>query len=306
MCNKNQKLKFLIIYLAPVFIIFAEVAEAQEFNCDVTLNTRQISGSAYEYVDELERELETYINQNRWTDDRYEEHERIRCQIQVVLTSADDQFNYSAEAFFSVRRPIYNTVQESAAIVLSDNNWGFSYPRNKNLVFDELQFDDLTSFIDFYMYVILGYDYDSFAELGGSRYFSKAQDIFELGRNSGSPGWGRSIGAQRNRNGLISDLQNPNYQPLRRAIYRYHRYGLDQFTMNNRASIEEVVEVIRMLEEAKRRTSNNYLFDIFFDTKYNEIVALLRTADVQTRLEAYNLLRDADPAHSSAYERLQN
>lgn len=306
MWNKIQKLKLHFFISAILLLCFADIAEAQEFNCDVTLNTRQISGSAYDYVSELERELEAYINENRWTDDRYEEHERIRCQIQVVLTSADDQFNYSAEVFFSVRRPIYNTVQESAAIVLSDNNWGFSYPRNKNLLFDELQFDDLASFIDFYMYIILGYDYDSFTELGGSRYFNKAQDIFELGRNSGAQGWGRSIGSQRNRNGLISDLRNPNYRPLRRAFYRYHRFGLDQFTMNNRASIEEVVEVIRLLEETKRRTSNNYLFDIFFDTKYNEIVALLQTADVQTRLEAYNLLRSADPSHSSAYERLQN
>jgi len=306
MWNKNQKLKFLFLISAALLLADAKTLHAQEFNCDVNLNTRQISGSAYEYVTELEGDLESYINENRWTDDRFEEHERIRCQIQVVLTSADDQFNYTAEAFFSIRRPIYNTVQESAMVVLSDNSWAFNYPRNKNLVFDELQFDELTSFIDFYMYVILGFDYDSFSRLGGSRYFSKAQDIFELGRNSGAAGWGRSIGAQRNRNGLISDLQNPNYAPLREAVYRYHRFGLDQFTLNSRASIDEVVEVIRSLEETKRRTSNNYLFDIFFDTKYNEIVALLQTADVQTRLEAYNLLRSVDPAHSSAYERLQN
>ncbi|REL24612.1 DUF4835 family protein [Rhodohalobacter sp. SW132] len=306
MWNKIQKLKFLFLSVTIVLLAASETVYAQEFNCDVNLNTRQISGSAYEYVTELEGDLESYINENRWTDDRFEEHERIRCQIQIVLTGADDQFNYTAEAFFSIRRPIYNTIQESSMVVLTDNNWAFSYPRNKNLIFDELQFDDLASFIDFYMYVILGYDYDSFARLGGNRYFTKAQDIFELGRNSNAPGWGRSIGAQRNRNGLISDLQNPNYRPLREANYRYHRFGLDQFTMNSRASIEEVVEVIRSLEETKRRTSNNYLFDIFFDTKYNEIVALLQTADVQTRLEAYNLLRSVDPAHSSAYERLQN
>ncbi|WP_158607347.1 DUF4835 family protein [Rhodohalobacter sp. SW132] len=299
-------MKFLFLSVTIVLLAASETVYAQEFNCDVNLNTRQISGSAYEYVTELEGDLESYINENRWTDDRFEEHERIRCQIQIVLTGADDQFNYTAEAFFSIRRPIYNTIQESSMVVLTDNNWAFSYPRNKNLIFDELQFDDLASFIDFYMYVILGYDYDSFARLGGNRYFTKAQDIFELGRNSNAPGWGRSIGAQRNRNGLISDLQNPNYRPLREANYRYHRFGLDQFTMNSRASIEEVVEVIRSLEETKRRTSNNYLFDIFFDTKYNEIVALLQTADVQTRLEAYNLLRSVDPAHSSAYERLQN
>lgn len=306
MCNKIQKLKSLFLFAFLLVLIQPYWAVAQEFNCDVTVNSRQISGSAYEYVSELEGELENYINRNRWTDDRFEEHERIKCQIQIVLTSVDDQFNYTAETVFSVRRPIYNTIQESAALVLSDNNWAFGYPRNKNLVFDQLQFDDLTSLIDFYMYVILGYDYDSFAELGGSQFYSSAQDIFELGRNSGASGWGRSIGAQRNKNGLISDLTNPNYQPLREAYYRYHRYGLDQFTLNSQRSIQEVIDALSLMEETKRRTSNNYLFDIFFDTKYTEIVALFQSADVQTRLEAYNILRDVDPSHTSSYERLQN
>lgn len=283
-----------------------EVGFGQEFDCEVSVNSRQISGSAYEYVTELEGELENYINRNRWTEDRYQEHERIQCQIQILLTDVDDDFNYTAEVVFSVRRPIYNTIQQTAALILSDNNWAFDYPRNKNLVFDELQFDNLTSLIDFYMYVILGYDYDSFAELAGSNFFNKANNILELGRNSGASGWGRSIGAQRNRYGLISDLTNPNYRPLREAYYRYHRYGLDQFTLDSQRSIEEVTNALESMDETKRRTSNNYLFDIFFDTKYNEIVAIMASADIQTRLEVYNLLRSVDPSHSSTYEELQN
>lgn len=306
MWNKIQKLKTVFLFASFIFLANPGDMLAQEFNCEVTVNTRQISGTAYEYVNELEDALESYINRNRWTDDTFEEFERISCQIQIALTSVDDQFNYTAETVFSVRRPIYNTIQESAALVLSDNNWAFGYPRNKNLVFDELQFDELTSFIDFYMYVILGYDYDSFDELGGTRFYSQAQDIFELGRNSGASGWGRSIGAQRNRNGLISDLTNPNYQPLREAYYRYHRYGLDQFTLNSKDAINEVIQALSTMEETKRRTSNNYLFDIFFDTKYTEIVAMFQAADIETRLEAYNLLRDVDPSHTSSYERLQN
>lgn len=289
-----------------LLLVDTEKLVAQEFDCEVSVNSRQISGTSFEYINELEDDLEAYINRNRWTEDRYEPYERIRCQVQVVLTDADDQYNYTAEVFFSVRRPIYNTNQESSAIVLSDSNWFFSYPRNKNLVFDELQFDNLTTFIDFYVYVILGYDYDTFSELGGSSHYTKAQTIFELGRNSGEQGWGRSIGAQRNRFGLIRDLTNPGYEGLREAIYRYHRHGLDLFTLKNEESIEEVVEAMKLIRDTKRMTSNNYLFDIFFDTKHQEIVALLRTADVQTRLEAYNILRDVDPSHSSSYERLQN
>lgn len=290
---------FLILYFANPFGLYA-----QEFNCTVSVNARQISGSSYDYISELEDELEGYINENRWTDDRYEDFERIVCAIQIVITGVDRDYNFTAETVFSVRRPIYNTNQLSSNIVLSDNNWVFNYPRNKNLVKDELQFDDLTSFIDFYMNIILGYDYDSFSELGGSRYFNRAQNIFELARNTGTQGWGRSIGAQRNRYGLINDLSSSSYIDYRRAIYGYHRLGLDQFTLDPELAREEILQALELLRNSKRVTGNNYLFDLFFGTKYTEIVAVMQDADADKRREAYNLLRDADPANTSAYEEL--
>lgn len=295
------------IFIIIVFgVIFPARLMGQEFNCDVTINDRQISGTSYDYVTELETELENYINGYRWTNDRYRDHERIQCSFQIVLTGVDDNFNYTAEIALTMRRPIYNTNQESLAILFSDNNWRFHYPQNKNLVHDELQFDDLTSFVDFYVYVMLGFDYDSFSELGGTRYYGEAQSVFEIGQNSGSQGWGRSIGAQRNRYGLISDITSPAYEDFRRAIYRYHRFGLDQFTMQPEEAREEVLQALELIQENKQLTNNNYLFDIFFSSKYMEIVAIFRDADAETRTRAYNLLRDVDPAHTTEYEKLQS
>jgi len=68
---------------------------AQEFNCEVSINDRQISGSSYNYISELAPAMERYINENRWTEDRFEQNERIRCRIQVVLMDVDSQFNYT-------------------------------------------------------------------------------------------------------------------------------------------------------------------------------------------------------------------
>ncbi len=279
---------------------------AQEFNCSVSVNDRQISGSTFDYISELPEVLRNYINGNRWTNDRFEEHERIACNIQIVLTGADSNYNFTSEVVFSMRRPIYNTNQQSLTLVLSDNNWRFNYPRSKSLIFDDLIFDELTSFIDFYAYIMLGFDYDSFSELGGTPYFNRAQSVFELGQNSGVQGWGRSIGAQRNRFGLITDLMNPAYEDLRKAFYRYHRLGLDQFTLNSEISRNQTLIALRTIQENKRVTTNNYLFDLFFSTKYTEIVAMFMEADNRTRVDAYNVLRDVDPAHSTEYQKLQN
>lgn len=307
--NKVQRsmIRYITALIVGVTIQFlvADDIRAQAFNCDVSLNDRQISDTSYEYVSELVPDLERYINENQWTNDRFEEQEKIRCRVRIVLTNVDNTDEFSAEVVFSIHRPIYNTVQESSVIILSDNNWTFNYPRNKSLLFDELQFDALTSFIDYYMYVLLGYDYDTFSELGGSPYFNMAQDILELAQGANHPGWGRSIGSQRNRYGLINDLTNPGYEEFRSALYQYHRLGLDQFTLDPEGARAQILDALRRIRQSKQRASRNYLFDIFFDTKYLELVAAFRDANSQTRLEAYNLLTEADPGHSGDYEQLR-
>ncbi|PWN08069.1 DUF4835 family protein [Rhodohalobacter mucosus] len=281
-------------------------AQAQEFDCDVSVNNRQISGSAYDYVMELEPEIERYLNENRWSNDRFQEQERIQCSIQILLTGVDSQFNYSAEAILSIRRPIYDSNRFSTVMVISDNNWRFNYSRNRSLIRDDLLFDELTSFLDFYAYVLLGLDYDTFSELGGTQFYNSALNIFELGQNSGAFGWGRSIGSQRNRFGLINDLTGNAYGDFRRALYRYHRQGLDRFTADPSEAREEVIAALELIRDNKRTTTNNYLYDLFFGTKYTEIVAILMEADREVRNRALTLLQNVDPAHSSEYQRLQN
>lgn len=279
---------------------------AQEFNCEVTVNDRQISESSYSHIQDLGTDLERYINENSWTGEQYSTHERIRCGVQVVLRDVDSQYNFDADVIINMRRPVYNTMQESMAVILSDSEWTFNYQPGRSMIRDYLQFDDLTSFIDFYVYVMLGFDQDSFTELGGTRWFDRALDIFEVARTTNSPGWSRNIGNQRNRFGLITDLTNPTYEDLRRSFYQYHRLGIDQFTIDQDAARQEVITAIERINSNRQRAPRNYLFDIFFDTKYTEIVSVFQEAPAERRLQAYNLLRETDPGHSSEYEKLRN
>jgi hypothetical protein len=290
----------IIIWMVPTLLT------AQEFNCSVTVNDRQISASSYDHISELPNLLENYINGRRWTNDTFEPHERIVCNIQILLTNVDSNLNFTSEVVFTIRRPVYDTNQQSLTLVLSDSNWRFNFPRGKSLIHDDLQFDDMASFMDYYAYIMLGFDYDSFSELGGTPFFSRAQSVLDLGQNSGVAGWGRSIGAQRNRFGLITDIMNPSFEDLRKSFYRYHRLGLDQFTIDPEIARNHVINSLETIRNAKRVTTSNYLFDIFFSTKYTEIVAIFADADVETRTEAFNILRDVDPAHTSEYQKLQN
>lgn len=306
MKGKRQAHYFNRVIFSFIIVMITVQVNAQEFNCDVTVNDRQINDTSLDYISELGPDIENYLNNYRWTNDRYNDFEKIQCTLQIVLTGSDGNFNFTSEVVFSTRRPIYDTIQQSVNILITDNNWRFNYPRNKNMLHDDLQFDDLTSFLDFYAYIMLAFDYDSFERLGGTEYINRVQNVFDLGQNSGVQGWGRSIGAQRNRYGLITDLSNPAYEGVRIATYLYYRMGIDLFTTNPEEARQGILEAIELLQQTKRSTSNNYLFDIFFGSKYREITAAFLGAGLETRLEAYNLLRDVDPAHSTEYEKLQN
>ncbi len=164
--------------------------------------------------------------------------------------------------------------------------------------------DPLTSAIDFYIYVILGVDFDSFDELGGTPYFREAQDIVSLAQSTSSAGWSRSQNRQ-NRGQLINDLRSTSYEQFRRAIYQYHRQGLDNFLNDPEYGRQQVLESLQNIQKAQRSTSNNLLFDAFFNAKYREITSIFEDAEPDLRLEAYNLLSNIDQSHLSEYRKLQ-
>lgn len=279
--------------------------KAQEINANIELNTSQISSSDYDYLGDLKQLVERYINETRWTDDRFEEEERIEVNILINLIDADNSANFDANIVVQLFRPIYNTIAKTPVLIINDTNWRFNFTRNRNILRDDNQYDDIASVLDFYMYIILGYDYDTFSELGGSPYFSKAQDILNVAQSTGgATGW-TSMGSRRSRNGLITQLQNPNYEGFRRALYTYHRLGLDQFTINTTRARERIFDALEMLRETRRQTAERYLFDLFFATKHKEFTAAFMDAELDERLEVYNLLVDMDNSHISEYEKLQ-
>lgn len=294
------------LFCGIIFVVYNTTIYAQEFDCSVTINTEQLEGSSYTYLQNLKPALEGYINEYNWTDQEFQSEERINCSIQIIFTSGTSDYTFSAETIFQVQRPIYNTTVRTTTILLSDNSWQFSYPEGKSLIHDELQFDPLTGFIDFYCYIMLGYDFDTFSELGGTDYFVNAQNILSLAQTTTALGWTRNTNNRRNRNTLVTDLISPGYQPLRSAYYRYHRLGLDQFIEKPQEARQEVLTALNEIQDVKRRSTSNYLFDIFFDTKSREIAAVFESAERDIRLEAYELLRQTDQGHLSDYEKLQN
>lgn len=297
MIRKNVAFLILLLFFAPYKSLASQV-----FEVSVDVNTAQISTTDYDYIDELGPLIKEYLETNSWSEIRYEEFERIRMNIQIVINSVEDRL-FSATILFSTERPIYNTIQVSPLIVISDNHWRFQFARGQNLLFDTYQYDPIASILDFYAYTLLGFDRDSFSEKGGEEYFRRAERISDMGQSSGF-GWS-GTGSRRHRSDLISQLLNPNYEEFRKAVYYYHRHGLDLFIQDPSASRENVLKAFNLIHESQRKTTARYLFDLLFTAKHREFRAIFMDADTQERLEAYHILTTIDDSRISEYERLQ-
>jgi len=307
--NNRQIVRFLKPLLSTfallVLFFIQNHALAQEFNVTVDLNTSQISSSEFNYLNELRTLIKEYIEDRRWTDDNFQEDERIEVRLNIVITSADNNANFDANLIVQAFRPIYNTNNKSLLVRLNDSGWQFNFPRGRTIMFDPFQFDDIASVLDFYMFVILGYDYDSFSELGGTPFFQQAQNILNVAQSGGGGAGWSSSGSRRSRHNLITQLNDQRYEGLRRANYLYHRMGLDRFTLNTDAARSSVMEAFELLRETQRQVSDLHLFSILFSSKYREFTAVFVDADLNQRLEAYNLLVDMDNSHVSEYDKLQ-
>lgn len=284
-----------------VSLLLAPPALGQELACRVQIDDSRISGSDFDFLDDLQRQVEEYLNDRDWTEDQFLPQERISCSVQILFQEAVSLSEFRARLIVTSRRPIHGTSQSTVVMRVNDSDWRFEYSRGTSLNHDLDRYNALTSVLDFYAYLILGYDYDTFSELGGTEHFEQARRVADRAEGVGDPGWS-SLGGERNRVQLITNLLDSRHRPLRRVYYRYHLEGLDQFVHETETARQEVLDVLETLRELNRNLSRSYPLDLFFSAKYEELTALFADSDVSS--EAHNLLVQMDPSHSTEYSEL--
>lgn len=294
----------LFLLILPLIALAPNPLISQEITARVTLNKSQITNASLDYLDDLVPLIETYLNTNKWTEHEFLEHERIRMNIQIVLNNETNN-NFDASLIITTERPIYNALQVTPLTIISDNAWRFNYTRNRTITRDLFQFDDIASVLDFYTYFILGMDYDSFGDLEGTPFFRQAQSILDIAQSTGAPGWTSGTGTRRNRYFLITGILSASHEGLRKASYRYHRHGLDIYARSPEPARRNIYEALQLIQESRRQTTDDYLFELFFGAKFREITSIFLDAESAQRLEAYLLLSQLDSSRLTEYERLQ-
>lgn len=295
-----NRISFLIIC-----VLLAGLVHAQELKCRVIIDSERIQVSDPRIFDDMTRAFTEFMNDQKWTQDEFNPEERINCNL--ILTLDPEQSDptigkFSASIQILSSRPVYNTNYESILLNFADRDWIFEYVQSQPLQFNESIFmSNITSLLAYYAYIIIGLDYDSFSELGGEEHFKKAFQVVNNAQQSGYVGWDQ-FNSVRNRYWLIENLLNPQLEPVRKAYYKYHRLGLDQFQDDPDAARTEIFNSIKLLQNANAARPRSILTIGFMDAKSSELADIFSEGNPSERRNAYNLLTNIDPTKSDEFK----
>lgn len=279
----------LLLLLLP-FLNFG-----QELNCKVIINADQISTTDRGVFKDMERAFATFLNTRKWTNDSYKNFEKINCSIFINISKMPSIGNFAASVQVTAARPVYNTNYETVLFNFADRDWEFEYIESLPLEYNDNSYlTNLTSILAFYAYIIIGMDYDSMSELGGSPSFQKAFNVVNNAQGSNRVGW-QGLGSTRNRYALIDNINNPQMLELRKNSYKYHRIALDTFGKNSDQSRSQVLEVLKNVKKVWTINPLSILVITFFDAKATELVNIFSEGSLPIRREAYDILTSIDP-----------
>lgn len=254
------------------FLLFANEGFSQELNAQVQINYQQVGGSNTQTFKTLEKSLKDFINKTSWTGKKLQNFEKIKCSFAIVISEKNGN-NYKGSIVVQSVRPVFGAQYESPILNVNDTNFSFEYLENQNLVFNERQFSgkNLIDVVSFYVYLILGYDADTFQLKGGTPWFDKALKIAQNSQSQNYSGWSQ-MESNRNRGALIANILAEQNNGLRLFYYSYHRNGLDNLGNNNQISAKQfIANEILKLKPYESNFQMNYAFSLFIDSKKEEI-----------------------------------
>lgn len=296
----------LIQFLSTVlFLFFTSLLNAQELNCEVQVNSRQVEGSERTMFTQMESDIFKLVNGRKWTTDEYEAHERIECSIIINLTERVSTNEFKGNIQVQASRPVFNSTYMSPILNVRDENFVIRYNQFEPVIYSETSYSgELASILGFYVYMILAYDYDSYSLEGGTKYFQTAQQIVNFAQVSPELGW-KAPEDQKNRYWLVENALSARFKPLRRTYYEYHRKGFDVMQSNVARARQTITQSLKPLRSIHNVAPSSYNLRAFFNAKLQEVIELYEEASPQERTEISELLITIDPGNSNKYDKLR-
>lgn len=299
---KNKLTAFLV---AAFVSIGMENLSAQELNCTVEVNSSQIEGTNKSVFESLQTAINDYFNETKWTNATFSPNERIECRFFLTVKEYDSD-RIKGDVQVQLSRPVYNSSYTTTLLNFKDSRIEFDYRDGDPLIFNESSFDsNLTAILNYYAYLFLALDFDSFSPNGGQPYFDKAASIVQQAQSIGEIGW-RTFEDSKNRAAVLSSYTDANTSAIRKMNYEYHRKGLDEMVTSPDKGRAVITEAIKAIGTVYDNSPMSVALSIFRDSKLDELVNVYSKAPQSERDEVYELLRKVYPTDMERLQKIKN
>jgi hypothetical protein len=295
-------------YLILLLVLLSGIANAQELNCNIQISAQRIQGSNRQVFESMQRDLYEFMNNTVWTNHVFSYAERIDCNILINLTDQLSADEFKGTIQIQLSRPVFNTTYNSTMLNFIDNSFQFKYVEFQPLEFDPNTYrSSLVSVLAYYTYMVLGFDYDSFAPMGGTEFFQMAEKIVTTAQNAPEPGWKPYDGSRnRNRYWLVKNVLNKEYEGVRQFIYEYNINGLDKMESKIAEARTSMVESLKLIQDVYRKKPDPfmYLVQVVMDAKSDELINIFSAAFPEEKSRVIEILTEIDAANKAKYEKI--
>ena len=294
--------------IAALMCTFGAVAddEATELNCEVEVNSDKLNNASKDVFDDLKTSINDYMNTTKWTNATFSTNEKIYCKLLLTISKWDNNTGVmEGDLQIQSQRPVFNSTYTTAVINYRDPKVNFSYEIGQQLVFSELDMEDnLTAILNFWAYMIIAMDFDTFELKGGDPYYERAAQVVRLAQTSGESGW-RAFEDNTNRSAVLSAFTETQTSPIRQLLYDYHRMGLDQMVVTvdkGRAAITHSLENLGKIYEV---APMSVCLSMFKDAKLDELINVYSKANMTEKESVYEMLYRVFPSETNRLEEIK-
>lgn len=298
----NRKISAL--FLAAAGIIISDTASAQELNCTVEVNSSSVEGTYKSVFDALQSSISDYMNETKWSNATFSPNEKIECRFFLTVKEYKDD-RVKGDIQVQLSRPVYNSTYTTTLLNFRDTKVEFDYSEGDPLVFSETSIEsNLTALLNYYAYLFLALDFDSFSPGGGQQFYDKAASVVQMAQSGGEIGW-RTFEDNKNRAAVLNSFTESNTSAVRDMIYQYHRKGLDEMVTSPDKGRAVITESLSALKTVADNAPMSVALSLFRDAKLDELVNIYSKAPEEERKNVYDLLQPIYPTDTERLEKIR-
>ena len=307
---KYKEMKRISSYIAGAIVAVAGAgasgtAQAQELRCNVEVNTQQIEGTNKSVFETLQEAISTYMNETKFSQAVFSPNEKIECRLFFTVAEYDND-RIKGDLQVQLSRPVYNSTYTTTLFNFRDTKVEFDYREGEPLVFNENNEEsNLNAILDYYAYLFLALDFDSFSPNGGQPFYDRLSAIVQQMQSSGEVGW-RTFEDTKNRAAVLGSFTDSNTSGMRRLLYNYHRKGLDEMVTAPDKGRAAITESLSELKGVYDNAPMSVALSIFRDSKLDELVNVYSKAPETERQSVYDILQPIFPTESERLDKIRN